>query len=267
MNNLFPNDTYDTNPETKQGFISKITFNSRWYFFLRTAWVFFLTARCARRGRTHFTLDRQVYYCNKNVRTLENCGAKIHLRGLNNLDSKEGPFIIIGNHMSSLETVVLNAIIGSRLKVAFIFKSSLLKVPYLSTALTAQNSIPIDRVNPREDFKTIITEGKNRLQNGYSILVFPQSTRSTDLIPEEFNTIGIKLARAAEVKVIPLALKTDFLSRGKIFKDIGPLDKSKEVYFEFGAPLSVEGNGRETHQQVIEFIQSCLNKWREAEAQ
>ncbi|MDD2480424.1 MAG: lysophospholipid acyltransferase family protein [Victivallaceae bacterium] len=266
MTNLFPNNTYDTDPKSKRNFISKITFNSRCYFFLRTAWVFYLTARCARRGRSHFNLDKQVYYCNKNIRTLERCGAKIHLRGLDNLDSEEGPFVIIGNHMSSLETVVLNSIIGSRLKISFIFKSSLLKVPYLGTALMAQNSIPIDRVNPREDFKTIITEGKNRLQNGHSVLVFPQSTRSPKLIPQEFNTIGVKLARAAEVKVIPLALKTDFLGRGKIFKDFGPLDKNKAVYFEFGAPITVEGNGRETHQQVIEFIQSRLDKWNEAEA-
>jgi len=76
----------------------------------------------------------------------------------------------------------------------------------------------------------------------------------------------VNLARAAEVKVIPLALKTDFLGRGKIFKDFGPLDKNKAVYFEFGAPITVEGNGRETHQQVIEFIQSRLDKWNEAEA-
>lgn len=264
MINLFPNDTYDTDPEKKQDFISRITFNCRLYFYLRTVWVFYLTARCFRRGE--LDIKNQVYYSNKNIRTLERCGAKIHLRGLDNLNSADGPFVIVGNHMSSLETAVLNSIIGTHLKVTFIFKRSLLKIPYLNSALQAQESIPIDRVNAREDFKTILTEGKDRLKKGYSVLIFPQSTRSPKLIPEKFNSIGVKLARAANVKIIPLALKTDFLGRGKILKDFGPVNKHKGVYFEFGEPISVVGNGRETHQQVLEFIKSRLDKWNAAEA-
>ncbi|MFA6998678.1 MAG: lysophospholipid acyltransferase family protein [Victivallaceae bacterium] len=259
MNNLFLSDCYDTNPETKQSFLSKITLNSRFYFFARTVWIFYLVARCARRGLLN--RDNQVHYSNKNIWTIEHCGAKIHLRGLDNLDAENGPYVIVGNHMSSVETAVLNAIIGPRLLFTFIFKRSLLKVPYLNSALRTQNAIAVDRVNPREDFKTILAEGKKRLQNGCSVLVFPQSTRCFELIPEEFNTIGVKLARNAGVKIIPMALKTDFLGHGKIIKDFGPLDKRKDIYFEFGAPITVEGNGRDAHRQVIEFIRSRLEAW------
>ena len=80
-----------------------------------------------------------------------------------------------------------------------------------------------------------------------------------------FGSVGIKLARAAKVDVIPFALKTNFLKNGKIFRDLGPVCPENHVHFEFGEPIKIEGNGKEANQQVIDFISSRLEKWnREA---
>ena len=135
------------------------------------------------------------------------------------------------------------------------------KIPYFKEILLAMNAVAVTRTNPREDLKTVLSEGKKVLQSGRSIIVFPQATRSEKFDPEKFNTIGVKLAKSAGVPVVPLALKTDFLGNGKYIRDMGPIHPEKEVYFEFAPAMQITGNGQEQHRQIIEFIQSRLDCW------
>ena len=101
----------------------------------------------------------------------------------------------------------------------------------------------------------------NSSANGGSIIIFPQATRSVEFDIEGFNTLGVKLASRNGVPVVPVAIKTDFQRNGKWIKDMGPIDPQKTLYFKFGEPLPVEGKGRKTHQQVIEFISQNLLAW------
>ncbi len=93
------------------------------------------------------------------------------------------------------------------------------------------------------------------------MIIFPQSTRSTVFKPEEFNSLGIKLALKAGVPVVPIALKTDAWGCGKRFKDFGPINTRKKVHIEFGEPMRVEGRGAEEHKKIIEFIHERLERW------
>jgi 1-acyl-sn-glycerol-3-phosphate acyltransferase len=73
--------------------------------------------------------------------------------------------------------------------------------------------------------------------------------------------LGIKLASRNGVPVVPVAVKTDFQQNGKWIKELGPINPHKAIYFKFGEPLVVEGKGRQTHQDVIEFIVQNLLAW------
>ncbi len=76
-----------------------------------------------------------------------------------------------------------------------------------------------------------------------------------------FNTIGAKLARRAGVPLVPIALKTDAWSVGKLIKDFGPIRPERTVHFSIGPPLEVTGNGREQHEETVRFIQNKLASW------
>ena len=148
-----------------------------------------------------------------------------------------------------------------RIDFTFVIKRSLFDVNYFGDIMRSLEAIGVDRVNPRDDFKVVLSEGKERLARGKSVVLFPQATRSEAFIPEKFNTIGVKLAKSAGVPVIPVALKTDFLGVGKRFRDLGPLHPERDVYFEFAPALEITGNGQEQHRQIIDFIQSRFNEW------
>ena len=58
------------------------------------------------------------------------------------------------------------------------------------------------------------------LRNGMSVIIFPQTTRIMDFDRKQFNSMGVKLAKRAQVPVVPIALKTDAWGVGKWIKDL-----------------------------------------------
>jgi 1-acyl-sn-glycerol-3-phosphate acyltransferase len=255
-------DSYDTPESNRCSLAFHLWLHSRWYFYQSNFMTFILCGNTASHGK----LDKegQIMYSSRNIRLIERCGGRIHIRGLNHLRDLGGkPVVIVGNHMSLLETAVLHAIIREHIDFSFVVKKSLLDVPFFRHILLSFHAIPVGRTNAREDLKTVLTEGKKMLESGISMIVFPQSTRTDTFDPSQFNTIGIKLAKSAGVPVLPMALKTDFLSTGKYLRDLGPLHPERAVRFEFGPPMEVAQNSHETHQKTIDFIQGCFDRWSE----
>ncbi len=189
-------------------------------------------------------------------------GVKFEITGAGSLASVEGPCVFVANHMSTLETLCLPAMILPYKPVTFVVKKGLTEYPVFKHIMRATNAIAVTRENPRDDLKAVLTGGEKMLKEGVSVVIFPQTTRTVDFKPDEFNSLGVKLARRAEVPVVPLALKTDAWGVGPMFlKDFGKIDPSKKVYFSFGEPITVSGRGDEAHNKTVEFISSRLRGW------
>lgn len=195
------------------------------------------------------------------LRALEEIGCTVEINGVDNFRALNGPCVFIGNHMSTLETMVLPCIISQFRDSTFVVKQSLVDYPVFKHIMRSRDPITVGRTNPREDLKAVFEGGEARLKAGRSIVIFPQTTRTEVFDPAEFNTIGIKLAKRANVPVVPVALKTDAWGNGKYLKDYGKVDPSKKVWFEFGKAMTIAGRGDEEHQQIIDFISGKLKEW------
>jgi len=148
------------------------------------------------------------------------------------------------------------------MQVTFVVKESLLNYPVFKHVMRSRNPVAVTRTNPRQDLKTVMSEGSDRLANNISVIVFPQTTRSTGFDPQHFGSIGTKLAKKAGAPVIPFALKTDAWRNGRTLKDFGRLDPDIPVKVAFGKPLEITGKGNEEHQQIIDFIAEKLAAWK-----
>jgi len=249
--------TYLTRP-TEVGILSRtlpsLTFYSRFLTEVYTS------ALRAKRG----VYDDESWYASSInvVRGLESVGISFSVKGLEHVAAVEGPVLFIANHLSVMETVVLPSIILPYRPLTFVVKQSLLEVPIFKHVLTATDPIAVTRTNPRHDLKTVLEQGVERLSRNFSIVIFPQTTRAP-FDPDQFSSIGVKLAKRAQVKVVPLALLTDAWKNGRWVKDFGRIVPQRRVYFEFGAPISVEGKGNDEQQHIIDFIQSRLALWQE----
>ncbi len=192
---------------------------------------------------------------------LESVGARIEIEGLQHVDAVDGPCIFIANHMSTLETFVLPGIIRPRMPVTFVVKDGLMNMPFFGDVLRARKAISVGRTNPREDLKTVLEEGKNMLESGVSLIIFPQSTRSVEFNVKKFNSIGVKLAKQSQKPIIPVALKTDAWAQGSLVKDFGAIHPERTIHFTFGAPIYVQEQGKAEHAQICDFIQEHLSRW------
>lgn len=261
MKGYFESGSYFTPVKKRMSLIDRMLINNRLYFTCKYASIVLKTRKQAIRKLydTRAWADSSYYI----FRFIERSGGRFSITGMENISKIHGPVLFISNHMSTLETMILPCIIAPHREVTFVVKDSLVKHPLFGDVMRSRNPIIVGRTDARKDFETVMTRGQELLSSGVSIIIFPQSTRSINFDPAEFNTLGVKLAKKAGVPVVPVAIKTDFWGNGKLLKELGPLDSSKTIHMKFGEPFTIQGNGREENQRLIEFIQSSLAEWKE----
>ncbi len=223
----------------------------------------FIGARNGKRGQ----LTTEKYYLNAVgvFRAVERVGGCIEVTGYDQVPAEGWPYVFVANHMSVLETFLFAALIHPKGEHAFVVKKSLVEYPVFKHIMRARDPIVVGRENPREDLTAVLTQGTEKLKAGISMIIFPQRTRTARFEPDQFNTIGIKLARRAGVPVVPVALKTDFWGQGKLVKDFGGVFPEKKVHFHFGAPIEIKGRGQQEHEQIVHFIGEHVQKWQAEE--
>lgn len=232
-------------------------------FHSRILWVYQAARKMIKQGM--FASDGYTEsYANRSWKSLyvtEALGGRVEVEGLGHLAKTPGPVVIISNHMSSLETILLPCFILPFKDITFVVKKSLRTHFAFGPIMCAVKHIAVGRENPREDLKRVLSEGTEMIRHGVSVVIFPQATRSVEFDLEGFNTLGVKLAARAGVPVIPLALKTDFMANGKWIKDAGYVYPERRIHFEFGAPITVDASGREAHATVVKYIVTHLKAW------
>ncbi len=253
---IFSNFAYTTGQQQVR-FFSR--FAPSLVFYLKFIWIVIQSSFLAKRGVYGGGEWGESSY--KVLTKLEEAGVHFSFSGLEHVERLEEPCVFIGNHMSMMETLILPSILQPIREITFVIKESLLHYPVFKHIMRSCNPIAVTREHPREDLKRVMAGGKERLVEGVSIVVFPQTTRSGIFDSKQFSSIGIKLAKKAKVPVVPMAVKTDAWENGKYLKDFGPLNASKKVHISFGEPLKIQGKGTEEHQEVIQFIKEKLRKW------
>jgi len=228
-------------------------------FYCNLLCIVYKASRMAKRGNYDGVTWAESSY--SVLREIEKIGVQIQVTGIEHVAEHNRPAVIIGNHMSMMETLLLPVMIQPLRDVTFVVKESLLHYPVFKHVMRSRNPVAVGRVNPREDLKVVMREGVERLERGISVIVFPQTTRAQTFDPKQMSSIGVKLAKKADVPVIPLALKTNAWQNGRIIKDFGKIDRNKTVYFAFGKPLEVNSRGNEEHQAINNFIMEKLGDW------
>ncbi|MDT8390011.1 MAG: lysophospholipid acyltransferase family protein [Lentisphaeria bacterium] len=199
--------------------------------------------------------------CTQFAHQCERTGVKIHITGLDNIATDASPCVFVGNHMSTLETFLLPGIVHPFKPVTFVVKESILKQRLFGPIMKSMDPIPVNRRDPKADLKKVLDEGIKTLKQGTSLIIFPQTTRTAVFDPSLFNTLGEKLAKRAGVPIVPVAVKTDFWSPGKVFKELGTIAPEKDIHISFGKPMDSAINPKQLHQDIIDTIVEKLTRW------
>ncbi|MCX7655573.1 MAG: 1-acyl-sn-glycerol-3-phosphate acyltransferase [Treponemataceae bacterium] len=252
-------DRYQTPEGIRRALREYLLLGSRW-----SPYSFFIASVLRYRAfalKGHYSHELFAHSSLELMHNLERCGARFSIQGLDHLRKVPGPLVVVANHMSTLETTLLPGLITPIKPVTFVVKESLLRGFFWGPIMRSRDPIPVTRRDPRQDLETVLNEGIKRLQEGISVIIFPQGTRSEVFVPQSFNSLGVKLASRAGVPLMPVALKTDFWGNGKLFRPFGPVRRDKIVHIAFGEALTISGRGKAEHEACLRFITECLTEW------
>ncbi|MBC61531.1 MAG: hypothetical protein CMP11_03660 [Zetaproteobacteria bacterium] len=167
--------------------------------------------------------------------SLRALGIQIEISGKENLHS---PAIYIMNHKSVADIFILPAISPS--KSTILAKKEIEYIPFLSSAMKKGGCIFIDRSNKEKAIESM-RKGLEDLGKDYSILVFPEGTRSEteEILP--FKKGPFHIALHSKLPIIPVGSyglhkigvgKNILLNPGKVFVHIGEKIETKNWCIE-----------------------------------
>lgn len=133
---------------------------------------------------------------------LKLAGCNVHVTGAENLPQNT-PVLFVSNHQSNFDIPILVASIDH--PKGFIAKESLEKIPLLSKWMGHLHCVYMKRGSPREA-AIAINEGVRFLKTGYSMVIFPEGTRSQDGFLQNFKPGALKLATKAGVPIVPVTI-------------------------------------------------------------
>jgi 1-acyl-sn-glycerol-3-phosphate acyltransferase len=128
-------------------------------------------------------------------------GVTVHVAGLERLDPN-GTYVFVANHQSFYDIPVLFWSLPQQLRI--IAKESLGRFPFIGWHLRRTGHMLVDRRRP--DRSKIFGWAARLTQNGLSLIVFPEGTRSADGRVGKFKGGSFYHALEAGLPVVPLSV-------------------------------------------------------------
>jgi len=204
---------------------------------------FFLESRFSAPGALHRVVVRWA------SRLLSVSGVRVTVRG--QASPEGGPFVIVSNHQSLVDTPILLTHLG--LDLRFIAKRSLFRVPIIGQHLTRGGHIAVEREDARGALESLSAAGRLLKDQKVSVLVFPEGTRSAGDL-QDFKTGAAHLAIQAGVPVLPVALTgtASLLPKGSF------TIRSGDVTLAVGQVIPTVGLTRRDREALTTQIQDAV---------
>lgn len=121
---------------------------------------------------------------------------------VNGTPPAEGPLLLVANHISWLDILVIHASRHCR----FVSKSDIKKWPLVGTLADGAGTMYLER-SSRRDAHRVVAQMAERLRAGDILAVFPEGTTGDGITLKPFHANLIQAAIEAQVPAQPVALK------------------------------------------------------------
>jgi 1-acyl-sn-glycerol-3-phosphate acyltransferase len=184
-------------------------------------------------------------------RLLDHAELSVRVFGLENMPAGE-TFVVMSNHQSLYDIPVLQ--VGLPLTLRMIAKSDLFKVPLWSHAMLASGYVPIHRDDPSKTLSDLRAAQK-AIEQGISIWIAPEGTRSSDGKLGEFKPGGFLLASAVKARILPVTIQgtRDCLVAGSVIAQRGKL-----ATITIGSPIDPKSFGRKDRDGLVQAVRTAI---------
>ena len=177
-------------------------------------------------------------------------GINVTVYGLDNIDPSRS-YIYMSNHQSNFDIPVLLACLPVQFR--WLAKAELFKIPLFGRSMRAAGYVKIDRFNRESAFKSI-NEAAAKMQNGVSVMIFPEGTRSRDGKIRAFKKGGFVMAVDSGVPIVPVILQGTWPIMDKSSLRIN----AGNVALHIEKPIDTSGYTRKTKTDLMESVRAII---------
>jgi 1-acyl-sn-glycerol-3-phosphate acyltransferase len=175
------------------------------------------------------------------------CRLDYRIEGAENVPA--GNHIALWKHSSSWETIAMAVVFPRQV---WVLKRELLWIPVVGWAIRQLHAIAIDRKSGHSAVGQVVEQGKQRLDEGDWIMIFPEGTRMPRGQTRKYGVSGTLLAAERGKLIIPVAHNA-----GSYWPRRGLMKKPGTVRVVIGLPIAAAGRDvREINREVQEWIEA-----------
>jgi len=175
------------------------------------------------------------------------CGIRMRVHGAENIPSK--PAILLCKHQSAWETIALQKVFPPQV---WVLKRELLWLPFFGWGLAMTSPIAIKRSDGKGAVKQLLRQGKERLEMGFCVVIFPEGTRIPYGQRGKYKIGGALLSASTGVPVVPIAHNA-----GKLWGRNSFLKHPGVITMSIGAAIDPAGlKAEEINQRAEQWIEA-----------
>lgn len=161
--------------------------------------------------------------------------------------------IIFSKHQSAWETLALQEIFPPQV---WVLKRELLWVPFFGWSLALLGSIAIDRKAGRRAIDQLVAQGRQRLESGRWVVVFPEGTRVAPGQRGRYRIGGAVLAEQTGHSIVPVAHNA-----GEFWPRRGFIKRPGVIQVVIGPPITAQGRAAtDLLKQAENWIEDTMSR-------
>jgi len=183
---------------------------------------------------------------------LKIAGVKLNISGKGNIP--DNAVLFVSNHQGNFDIPILISVLGAK---SFISKTAVEKLPMIRTWMKHMNCIFIQRDNPRQSVAALGTAAEV-IKSGYSVVIFPEGTRSRGENMGEFKSGAFKIAQKAECGIVPVSISGSY----RIMESNKMLIKPAEVSVNILPPVDIKSLSKDEIKSLPNDIKQLIMQSR-----
>jgi 1-acyl-sn-glycerol-3-phosphate acyltransferase len=185
--------------------------------------------------------------------------------GREKLEAVKGPVILVANHASHMDTPVILSALPRRLRkrtvvaaAADYFYRNRVVASLVSLVF---NTVPIERNGGGGGMSKSGSHLDKLLDQGWSLLLYPEGTRSRGGVPGTLRRGAAVLAAAHHLTIVPIRVTgtAQAMPPGRLWPKRlrnKPVPKRHRIEVSFGEPITASGDANELMESVRGFFEN-----------
>jgi len=161
-------------------------------------------------------------------------------------------YIVTPNHQGYVDILALVCTLPFRFR--WVIKRELLKIPLFGWSLGRMGVIPLDRSNRERSMKSLIA-GASKLTGGWSVLIYPEGTRTPDGNLQPFKKGPFIMAVQTGIPILPVTCNGAY----RIMPRNTILFRPGHIAVTVGEPISSKGLTEEDVDRLRAQTQSAVS--------